>query len=113
MSDDTDLIRLFAQTAELPQDEAFVAGVSRRIAARRRLAWAWPAGAAVLLLLAIWATWPAAYTFSIDALSGIQLLAGSLATISNSPAGMLTAAVLLLTAVLWSWLFERVRENRL
>ena len=68
MSDDTDLIRLFAEEAILPADEDFVTGVTARIAWRKRLILAAPFGAALLLLLAIWPTWPAASTFSGNAL---------------------------------------------
>lgn len=113
MSDDLDLIRMFAQAAPLLEDDAFVAQVTARIAWRRRVLWAMPAGAAALLVLAIWATWPAAYGFSTDALAGILLIANALEAFFNSPLGMITATTLLLTTVLWSWLYERTHEARL
>ena len=109
MSDDTDLIRLFAEEDTLPGDEAFVAGVTARIALRKRLAVAAPFGAALLLLLAIWATWPAAYTFSGNALAGLMLMADSLGAFFNSPAGMVAGGALLLSAALWSWLNDQLR----
>ena len=108
MNDDTDLIRLFAQEDALPADEAFVTRVTARIARRNRLALAAPFGAALLLLLAIWATWPAAYTFSGNALAGLMLMADSLGTFFNAPAGMIAAGALLLSAALWSWLNEQL-----
>ena len=108
MSDDTDLTRLFAETASVPDDDAFVARVTGRIAWRKRLILATPAGLAALLLLAIWTTWPAVYDFSSAALSGIRLIADSLGSFFTSPAGILAVAVLLLTAALWAWLFERM-----
>ncbi len=113
MSDDLDLTRMFAETAPAPEDDAFVAQVTTRIAWRRRVLWAMPAGAAALLILAIWATWPAAYGFSTDALAGILLIANTLETFFNSPLGMITAATLLLTGALWSWLQDRTRAARL
>ena len=113
MSDDLDLTRIFAEAAPPPGDEAFVAQVTSRIAWRRRVLWAMPAGAAALLVLAIWATWPAAYGFSTDALTGILLIANALETFFNAPLGMITATTLLVTAVLWSWLYDRTRAARL
>lgn len=113
MSDDTDLTRLFAETAVLPHDDAFVARVAGRIAWRKRLTLAVPVGLAALLLLAVWATWPAAYVFSVNALSGVLLIADSLATFFTSPTGILAAVVLLLTVAFWAWLFERVRGEQI
>ena len=109
MSDDTDLIRLFAEDDAFPADEAFVASVTARIARRKRLAFAAPLGAALLLLFAIWATWPAAYNFSGNALAGLMLMADSLGTFFNSAAGMVAGGALLLSAALWSWLNDQLR----
>ena len=108
-NDDTDLTRLFAETAPLPSDEAFVARVTRHIAWRQRLILALPAGVAVLLALAIWATWPAALTFSGAAITGLVLLVQGTGAFFNSPTGVFTAVALLLTAGFWSWLYERLR----
>ena len=108
MNDDSDLVRLFAEEPTLPDDEAFVAGVTARLARRRRLAVATPVGAAMLLLLAIWATWPAAYNFSGNAIAGLMLMTDSLGAFFNSPAGMVTGGALLLTAALWGWLNDRL-----
>ena len=113
MSDDSDLIRLFAAEPVLPADEAFVAGVTTRIAWRKRFAFAVPLGAAALLLLAIWATWPAAYTFSDNVLAGLSLMTESLGAFSNSLAGMVAAGALLLATALWSWLNEQLRGRAL
>ena len=109
MSDDSDLIRLFAEEDAPPADEAFVSGVTARIARRKRLALAAPFGAAALLLLAIWITWPAAYTFSDDALTGLMLMAETLGAFFNSAAGMIAGGALLISAALWSWLNEQMR----
>ena len=109
MSDDTDLIRLFAEEDALPANEAFVAGVTARIARRKRLALAAQFGAAILLLLAIWATWPASYAFSGIAFAGILLMTDSLGTFFNSAAGMVAGGALLLSAALWSWLNDQLR----
>lgn len=111
MSDDTDLTRLFAETADLPADEAFVARVTRRIGWHRRLTSAMPVGLAAVLLLAIGATWPAAYAFSADALAGVFLIADALGAFFTSPSGILAATVLLLTAAFWAWLFGRMRGD--
>jgi hypothetical protein len=111
MTDDTDLTRMFAEAALPADDDAFVARVTARIAWRKRLILAMPVGLAALLLLAIWATWPAAYDFSRDVLSGLVLLAVWLNEFFTSPAGMFAAVVLLLTAAAWSWLFDRTRGN--
>ena len=108
MSDDSDLIRLFAEDDALPADEAFVSGVAARIVRRKRLAFAAPLGVAMLLLFAIWATWPAAYAFSGNAFAGILLMADSLGAFFNSPAGMVAGGALLLTAGLWRWLDDRL-----
>lgn len=113
MSDDTDLIRLFAEEDALPADEAFVTGVTARIVRRKRLTLAAPFGAAILLLLAIWATWPAAYTFSGNALAGILLMTDSLGTFFNSAAGMVAGGALLLSAALWRWLNDQLRGQTL
>lgn len=108
MSDDLDLQRLFTEEPA-PADEAFVAGVTARIAWRRRLAWALPAGAALLLVFAIWATWPAAYTFSGNAIAGLVLIGASLGEFFNSPVGMIAVTALLATAAFWAWMYERLR----
>lgn len=109
MNDDADLTRFFAQADELPADEAFVARVAGRIARRRLMAWALPAGVAALLLLAIWATWPAAYEFSSNAYAGIDWLTDAVRGVAMSDAGMLAITALVLTAASWSWLYDFVR----
>ncbi|HEY0300895.1 MAG TPA: hypothetical protein VGC36_06170 [Rhizomicrobium sp.] len=109
MRDDADLTRLFAATDTVADDEAFVAGVASRIVRHKRAAWAFPTGAALLLVLAIWVSWPAAYAFSSEALSGLQLITGALGAFFNSPTGMLAAGVTLATAAGWAWLDERLR----
>ena len=109
MNDDSDLIRLFAEEDALPADETFVAGVTARLVRRKRLALAAPLGVAMLLLFAIWATWPAAFNFSGNALAGILLMADSLGAFFNSPAGMVAGGALLLTAAMWRWLHDHLR----
>ncbi|HXC56716.1 MAG TPA: hypothetical protein VNU97_15570 [Rhizomicrobium sp.] len=109
MSDDTDLTRLFAQAPQVPGDEAFVARVAGRLAWQRRLALALPAAAAAVLLLAVWATWPAAFAFSRDALSGLEFLVDATTAFCNSPPGRFAAGLILVTGALWAWLFERLR----
>jgi hypothetical protein len=113
MSDDLDLTRLFADAPAPPDGEAFVARIAFRIAWYRRLALALPAGAVALLVFAIWATWPAVYVFSRDALSGILLIAHAISTFFTSPTGMFAATVLLLTAAAWTRLFEWLRGDRI
>ena len=113
MSDDTDLVRLFAEEPALPADEAFVAGVAARLVRRRRLALAAPLCAAALLLVAIWATWPAALDFSNYTLGGLMLMTQALGAFFNSLAGMVAAAALLLAAALWTWLNEYVPSRTL
>jgi hypothetical protein len=112
MSDDADLTRLFAEAPDLSgDDDAFVIRVTARIAWRRRLVWLMPAGAAAALLLAIWATWPAAYDFSRNALAGIGWIGDSIAIFANSELGMLLAAALLVTGLIWRWTFDQVRGS--
>lgn len=112
MSDDSDLTRLFAEQHAAPEDEAFVAQVTGRIARRRQMAPALPAAAAALLALAIWATWPSAYLFSADALSGATFIANGIGEFSTTPIGVLTALVLLVTAAVWAWVHEQMHGAR-
>jgi hypothetical protein len=108
---DTELTRLFAELAAPDTaDETFVARVGARIVLQRRIAIAIPLGAALLLALAIWATWPAPYLFSLRATGGVALIAEGVDRFFNSPVGMATAAALLFTAALSAWLYEQVRR---
>lgn len=107
MNDDSDLKRLFAEAEAPAPDEAFVASVSARIRQQNRLAYAIPAVLALLLLAAIWATWPAAYMFSAEALAGIATFGTTIGMLANSQLGMTVALTLVATGLLWAWLFER------
>ncbi|MEJ0027071.1 MAG: hypothetical protein WDN01_13670 [Rhizomicrobium sp.] len=103
MSDDSDLVRLFAEQPDLPADDAFVAGVTARLARRRRLAVAAPFAVVAALLLAVWASWPATRDLIAESVSGIALLAGGVGSFFNSAIGVVTAAALLLAAALSLW----------
>lgn len=107
--EDGDLTRLFAQDAVPDEDAAFVAGVAARIAWRRSFAFGLPVAATALLLLSVWATWPAAYAFSGAVMAGLRLIFAATQVFFTSPTGMLVAVVLLATGAAWTWLLERVR----
>ncbi|MEI9996994.1 MAG: hypothetical protein WDM91_20535 [Rhizomicrobium sp.] len=109
MTDDADLIRLFAEQPVPPDDDAFVAGVAARIARRGWLMLAPPFVVVLIFALGVWATWPAVFAFSAEALRGIRLIANGVRAVFDSPAGMAIATVLLATAAFWTWLYERVR----
>ncbi len=110
MSDD--LARLFAEQPDPPDDETFVTQVTIRITRRRQLAIALPAILAALLVLAIWAIWPAAYLFGTDALSGIAFIANGIGGFFTTPVGILTAAALLFAAVIWAWIREQMHGTQ-
>jgi chromate transport protein ChrA len=109
MSDD--LARLFVEDKNPVADESFVSRVSGRIAWHKRMLFAIPLVAGALLVLAVWATWPAAYRWSGDAVADAAVMAVSLRAFATSQIGMLAIAVLLLTVALWLWLYERVRRR--
>jgi hypothetical protein len=108
--DETELTRLFAETPSIDEGEEFVRRVSTKIAWHRRTAWLVPMVAIGFLLVAIWASWPAALAFSTAAISGIVLVANGVNAFFSSSAGLLLAAVLSLTGVLWQWLHYHLRE---
>ncbi|MBS0470469.1 MAG: hypothetical protein JSR60_05315 [Proteobacteria bacterium] len=107
MSDDSDLIRLFAEDDSAISDEAFVSAVSARIRMRQYAVLAVPTLLTALLLAAVWATWPAAYVFSTSVMSGLATLGAMVGTLANSQLGMTVALTLVATGLLWAWLFER------
>ncbi len=74
---DTDLTRLFVQSAEHPADEAFVSGVERRVVRERRLALA---GRAALIAGGLLAA-AALATPLARGVSAVGLTAGAISTL--------------------------------
>jgi hypothetical protein len=109
MSEDTDLARLFAERPEPADGDAFAARVSTRLARQRQLRIALPLVGIVALLLAVWATGPAAKTAAVTALGGIDLLAQGTSGFFNSDVGTATAAALALTLTIWAFATGRLR----
>jgi hypothetical protein len=109
LSEDSGLARLFAEPADPAGGEAFVAGVTVRIARRRRLRTAAPFAALAALLLAVWATWPAAQTLATMTAHGVTLLGDSLSGFFTSYVGTATAGALLLPLAVWAWATGRLR----
>jgi hypothetical protein len=110
MSEDTDLARLFAQTADPSGSDAFVAGVTGRIARRRRLRLAAPTALIAALLLAVWATRPAAKTFAVTSLGSVDLLAHGISGFFTSDIGTAVAAALTLSLAIWAFATGRLRS---
>ena len=101
MSDDTDLTRLFAEQPEPPDGDAFAARLSAHLAYRRQLRIALPFALVGALLLAAWATWPAAKIYAMTSLGGIDLLAHGISGFFNSDIGMVSAGAVLLSFAIW------------
>ncbi|MBV9043699.1 MAG: hypothetical protein JO294_01125 [Alphaproteobacteria bacterium] len=110
MSDDADLARLFTAAGDAPADDpAFVAAVTRRTWWRRHTL-IFAAGAALALLAVLsWATWPAAYDFSVATFTGFLLMANGVSGFFDSFLGAAVAAALVLSAAVWAWATGRLR----
>ncbi|MBV9420368.1 MAG: hypothetical protein JO348_11405 [Alphaproteobacteria bacterium] len=110
MSDDADLARLFTAADEMPGDDpAFVSAVTRRIWWRRRSLLFIAAAALALLAVLSWATWPAAYDFSVATFTGFLLMANGVSGFFDSFLGAAVAAALVLSAAVWAWATGRLR----
>ena len=110
MSEDTGLARLFAEQPEPSDGDAFAARVSARLANRRRLRLASPFAAAAMLLLAVWATWPAAKTFAVTSLGSIDLLAHGISGFFTSDTGTAVAGAMALSLAIWAFATGRLRS---
>ena len=107
--DDFELRRLFAEADGMVADEMFVARVQARLGRRKHMALAALAAAVAVLLAALWATWPAAYAFSNATLEGMAFITAGARLMLASQTGQLAAGALVVAAMLWLWLYERLR----
>jgi len=110
MSEDTDLARLFAEQPEPSNGDAFTAGVATRVARRRQFRLWLPVVAGVLLLIAVWATWPAAKTFAVASLGSVDFLAHGVSGFFHSTTGIVAAAAVTLALASWAFATGRLQS---
>ena len=109
MSEDTDLARLFTEQPEPSNGDAFAAAVATRIAHRRRILMAAPIVLIALLLVAVWATWPAAKIFATASLGSVDQLAHGVSGFFTSDIGVALAAAVTLSLASWAFATRNLR----